>query len=80
MSGVLVACLSVHRGARGLQRKEHCHTRGGRDEQQATTKALDHERGQTRPEEVPDLEDTVDKELDCRGSDADVVEDDREVV
>ena len=74
VSGVLVACLSVHRGARGLQRKEHCHTRSGRDEQQTTTQTLDHERCKTRPEEVPDLEDTVDEELSGRVCDANAIE------
>jgi hypothetical protein len=53
------ALLDTDREADRLADEEHQHANARADKQQATTKALTQERRRKCPEDVPDLQDTV---------------------
>ena len=76
----VVTLSGVEGRADGLQGEEHQHEGGRGDEEEATAKALSKVRGAQSPEQVPDLQDTVDEELDRLVGDTDGVEDAVEVV
>lgn len=65
---------SVLCGADRLQREEQEHARGGGEEQEATTPAVDLEGREHGPEQIPDGENTGDEQLDGGVGDADGVE------
>jgi len=80
VSGTLVSVKGVLGRADGLEGEEKGHTSRRGEEEEATTKAIDHEGGTNSPEQVPDGKDTVDEELNCAGGDTDGVKDSVEVV
>jgi hypothetical protein len=80
MRGGVLAVEGELGGADGLHGEEDEHANAGRDEEEATARAVDHERGTDSPEQVPNLKNTVDEELDRRVGDANRVEDLVEVV
>ena len=65
VGGVLATGLVVDGSAGSLQAEEDDHANGGSDEQEATTKPLDHEGSSQSPSQVPDLQETVDEELEA---------------
>ena len=71
---------SVEGRADGLQGEEHQHEGRRGDEEEATAKALSKVGGAQSPAQVPDLEDTVDEELDRLVGNTDGVEDAVEIV
>jgi len=80
MGSSIVLSLGENSGASCLQREEHDHTSGRCQEENAATDPIDQESGEKSPEHVPDLEDTVDEELDGGVGDTNGVEDLVEVV
>ena len=73
--GGLGAVEGVLRRADGLHGEEDRHADTRDQEEEATADALDLERGEHGPAQVPDGEDTSDEQLDVRVGDADRVED-----
>ena len=65
----------IPRGADGLQREEEGHAVHRGEEQEAAAPAVDLERDEDGPEQVPDGEDAGVEELDVGVGDADRVED-----
>lgn len=80
MGGTLALVIGEHRGTGCLQREEEQHATARRQEQEAATEALDEERRHHRDSQIPDLKDSVNKELDGRIRDANRVEDFVEIV
>jgi len=80
MSSGSVAMLGIKGGADGLQREEQAHPSAGCEEEGPAANTVDHEAREDGPGKIPDLENTVDHELDGRIRDADRVEDFVEVV
>ena len=78
--GGLGAVEGVLGGADSLHGEEDRHADTRHQEEEATADALDLERGEHGPAQVPDGEDTGDEELDGRARDADRVEHLAEVV
>ena len=70
----------VLRRADRLDGEADGHAYAGREEEEATTPALDLERGEDSPAQVPNGQDTGDEQLDVRVGDADRVEDLAKVV
>lgn len=55
--------LSEERRADSLQCEEQSHARYGSQEEETTSELVAEGRGQDSPEQVPDLQDTVDEQL-----------------
>ena len=70
----------VLRGADGLEREEERHAARRGEEEEAAAPAVDLERREDGPAQVPDGEDARDEKLNVRVRDADRVEDLVEVV
>jgi len=80
MGSRLASSVGVHSRADGLHDEEHEHTSGGGEEEDTTTDLVDESGRTESPSQVPDLEDTVDEELDGLVEDTDGLEDTTEVV
>ena len=63
MGGALVSCVSVDGGASGLQCEKNDHADNGGHEEDTTANLVNKGRGEESPEQIPDLEDTVNQEL-----------------
>jgi len=80
MAGLGLLSVGVDSRAGGDEDEEEEHADGGGEEESAATDLVDEGSGGKSPSQVPDLEDTVDEELDGGVEDTDGLEDTGEVV
>lgn len=80
MSSCSGLMLSILGEANRLCRVEQGHQTSRKQEEEAATQTVDHQRREHGPAQVPDLQDTVDEELSACTGDTDLVEDLGQVV
>lgn len=80
VGGVRVVSLGEESRANSLKNEEDKHAGHRGQEEDTTTNSVDQERSTKSPEQIPNLEDTIDEELDGGIGDTDSVEDAVEVV